>query len=114
MVSNIKFILSILLASIIEYGGDASLKLYATTDSYWWLLSGIMFYIMLVGFLIVILKYSNVMQMNIQWDALSVILETLLAYVLLKETLSGVPQYIGFVLIVTGFIFMNLGKSSYN
>jgi hypothetical protein len=54
------------------------------------------------------------MQMNIQWDAMSVILETLLAYILLKETLSGYNQYIGFGFIILGMILMNIGESSYN
>jgi len=51
--------------------------------------------------------------MNIQWDAVSAIIETVLAYLFLKETLSGVTQYIGFILIILGIIFMNLGKYNY-
>ncbi len=113
-VSNWIFLLSIFFASLVEYGGDASFKLYATTNSYGWLSLGIFFYILLVCFIIAILKYSNVMQMNIQWDAMSVILETLLAYILLKETLSGYNQYIGFGFIILGMILMNIGESSYN
>ena len=54
------------------------------------------------------------MHMNIQWDALSVILETLLAYIFLKETLRGYNQYIGFIFIIIGLILMNIGESSYN
>jgi len=45
---------------------------------------------------------------------MSVILETLFAYILLSETLSNDNQYIGFFMIVSGLIIMNLGKSSYN
>ena len=113
-VTKFAFFIHILIASLIEYGGDASLKMYATTNSLGFLALGIFCYSLLVLSLIYILKYSNVMQMNIQWDALSVILETLLAYFFLKETLNGTSQYIGFFLIVTGLICMNLGASSYN
>ena len=114
IVSNLTFLSNITLASIVEYIGDSSLKLYARSSKNLYLILGLFSYLLLVYFLIKILKYSNVMQMNIQWDAISVILETLLAYILLAERLSNVYQYIGFLLIVSGLIIMNLGKSSYN
>jgi len=113
MISNLFFFLQILFASIIEFIGDASFKIYAKVHSHLALLVGIMSYILLIYMLTEILKYSNVMQMNIQWDALSVILETLFAYILFRETLSGYPQYIGFFMIITGLIIMNMGKHSY-
>jgi uncharacterized membrane protein len=47
-------------------------------------------------------------------DAMSVILESLLAYLLLGEVFSEPTQWIGFFLIITGLIVMNIGKSSYN
>ena len=74
---------------------------------------GIISYIIVIYLLVQILTYSNVMQMNIQWDAVSAILETVLAYLFLRETLSGVTQYIGFILIILGMIFMSLGKYNY-
>lgn len=112
-VSNYKFFFDILLVSLLEYVGDSSFKKYAKSKSDYDLFVGIISYAVVIYLLIQILKYSNVMQMNIQWDALSAILETVLAYVLLKETLSGVTQYIGFALIIIGMIFMNLGKYNY-
>jgi multidrug transporter EmrE-like cation transporter len=114
VISNLTFLYEITIASIVEYIGDASIKLYSRLDNNIYLIIGILCYLLLVYFLIHILKYSNVMQMNIQWDAMSVILETLLAYILLSERLSNDNQYIGFFMIVSGLIIMNLGKSSYN
>jgi multidrug transporter EmrE-like cation transporter len=114
MISNLFFFFQILFASIIEFIGDASFKIYSRMNSHLALLTGIISYILLIYMLIEILKYSNVMQMNIQWDALSVILETLFAYILFRETLSGYPQYIGFFMIITGLIIMNMGTHSYN
>ena len=112
-VSNYKFFFDILLVSLLEYIGDSSFKKYAKSKSDYDLFVGIISYAVVIYLLIQILKYSNVMQMNIQWDALSAILETALAYFLLKETLSGITQYIGFALIILGMIFMNLGKYNY-
>jgi multidrug transporter EmrE-like cation transporter len=112
-VSNYKFFFDILLVSLLEYVGDSSFKKYSKSKSDYDLFLGIISYAVVIYLLIHILKYSNVMQMNIQWDALSAILETALAYVLLKETLSGITQYIGFALIILGMIFMNLGKYNY-
>jgi multidrug transporter EmrE-like cation transporter len=112
-ITNLQFLGEITIASIVEYVGDASFKMYARLDSHFYLLLGIFSYIILVYMLIHILKYSNVLQMNVQWDAMSIILETLLAYILLAEILSEPEQFIGFFLIVSGLIVMNLGKSSY-
>ena len=113
MATNLQFLSQITFASLVEYLGDASFKMYARLHSHWYLLFGIISYIILVYMLIHILSYSNVLQMNLQWDAMSVILESLLAYILLGEILSEPTQYIGFFLIVSGLIIMNLGKSSY-
>lgn len=111
--SNLYFLLMIFLASLTEYFGDASFKSYARLSSLPYLFSGVFFYILLILFLIHILSFSNVLQMNIQWDALSVILESILAYILLGEVLSEPSQYVGFTFIILGLIIMNMGKSSY-
>ena len=110
---NILFIISIILASLFEYGGDASFKLFNKYNSYWWLFFGILCYIVLIGFIIMILKYANVMHMNISWDVISIIIETILAYLLLGEVLRGFNQYFGFFLIILGLVFMNLDQMSY-
>lgn len=112
-VSNYKFFFDILLVSMLEYIGDSSFKKYSKSKSKSDLYIGIISYIIVIYLLVQILTYSNVMQMNIQWDAVSAILETVLAYLFLRETLSGVTQYIGFILIILGMIFMNLGKYNY-
>ena len=111
--TNIQFLSEITFASLVEYLGDASFKIYARANSHYYLFLGVISYIILVYMLIHILKYSNVLQMNIQWDATSVILESILAYILLGEVFSDPLQWVGFFLIVTGLIVMNLGKTSY-
>ena len=113
VVSNLKFIVDIFTVTLLEYVGDASFKLYAKDKHKPYLILGLFSYAVVIYMLIHILEYSNVIQLNIYWDALSAILETILAYYLLKETLTGVTQYVGFTLIILGLFFMSLGKTIY-
>lgn len=113
MISNLQFLTDVTMASIVEYIGDASFKLYARLSYSPYLLLGIIAYIGLVAYLIKILKYANVMQMNLQWDAISALIETILAYILLGETLTGIGQYIGFFFIITGLMLMNFSGIGY-
>lgn len=110
---NIIFLLLVFFASLVEYFGDASFKLFNKENSNFYLFTGIFSYIILVLFLIYILKFANVMQMNINWDAISVILETVLAYIFLQETLSSKYQVAGFIFIVLGLILMNFEGTGY-
>lgn len=113
IVSNIKFIIDIFTVSLLEYVGDSSFKLYGKDKHKPYLYLGLFSYGVVIYMLIHILEYSNVIQMNIYWDAVSAILETILAYYLLKESLTGVTQYVGFILIILGLFFMSLGKTIY-
>lgn len=63
--------------------------------------------------LIRLLRQSNVMYMNIMWDAVSIILETLLAFILLGETLDNNYQIAGGLLIIIGIILMTIGNIPY-
>ena len=110
---NINFIIIILFASLLEYLGDSNFKFYARENKYKYLLYGTGSYIIMVYVLIQLLKYSNVMYMNILWDATSIILETILAYFLLGEYLDNNYQIIGFIFIAMGIILLNIGKIPY-
>ena len=100
----------ILSMAFIEFLGDASLKLYTRGGSKVYLLGGILAYAIMVAALVYILKISNVAFMNLEWDGLSTILETLLAFLVLHETLSNSSQYAGMVFIILGVILLNRGK----
>lgn len=104
------FMLLIIIIALIEYIGDASLKSYARSGGTQMLLVGVGAYMATVVVLIYILKSVNVMYMNLNWDAVSVVIETILAYVLLKETLSNNYQWAGFILIIIGLLLLNVGK----
>lgn len=110
---NINFIIIIIVASLFEYIGDSNLKFYSRKLTLNHLFYGIFGYVLVILTIIYILRYSNVMYMNMYWDATSIILETFLAYVLLGETLDNKYQYFGFVLIIVGILLLNVGKIPY-
>lgn len=100
----------IILVSIIEYFGDANFKRYARENKINSLVIGIIMYAIMIVFLIISLKKSNISYINGLWDGTSAIIETLLAYILLHETLSNKIQYFGLVFIIIGIIAMNYGN----
>ncbi len=100
----------IILASILEYLGDSNFKFFARESSVKAFGLGTMFYIALIYMLIKILSVSNVMYMNMLWDATSIVIETVLAYILLAERLDNIYQVIGFVIILIGILLLNVGK----
>lgn len=110
---NILFIIIIIFASLLEYVGDSNFKFYARSSDNKYLVYGTIAYILMVYTLVQILKSSNVMYMNVSWDAFSIILETLLAYLLLGEILDNRYQFVGFIFIVIGVILLNVGNVPY-
>lgn len=103
-------IASIILISIIEFIGDSNFKIFARTNDYTSLIIGSIAYIVLVAFLVITLRLSNVIYVNGLWDGVSALIESLLAYLVLKETLSNGYQYAGLGLVIVGIFFLNLGK----
>jgi len=103
------FLSTILLASILEFFGDASFKTFARTNNYSILSGGLFIYAMMIAVIISILRYSNVIYMNTQWDAVSIIVEATLGYILLGERITNVYQLSGIGLIIIGVILMNIG-----
>ncbi len=103
----------IVLVSIIEYIGDSNFKYYARSENEIYLIGGILAYILMVKILIDILKMTNVIYMNGMWDGISALIETILAIIILRESLNTKYQYIGLGLIIIGIIFLNHGKVPY-
>jgi multidrug transporter EmrE-like cation transporter len=108
-IMKLLFITIIFIASILEYFGDSNFKFYARTGADRYLAYGLAAYLAMIYVLIQVLKISNVMYMNLSWDAISAIIETVLAYVLLGERLSNGYQIGGFVLIIMGIVLLNVG-----
>ena len=111
---NITFFIIIMFASLLEYMGDSNFKFYARSDDPKYLAYGGASYIVMVWVLIRLLKQSNVMYMNMLWDATSIIMETVLAYLLLGESLDNKYQWVGFVAIIGGIVLMNIGNIPYD
>lgn len=100
----------IILISLIEYIGDSNFKIYArNNNNYANLIIGSIAYIIVVTILIYVLKFTNVIYLNGMWDGVSAIIESTLAYVLLKERLQNPYQYFGLVLIILGIFTLNIG-----
>jgi multidrug transporter EmrE-like cation transporter len=104
------FFLLIVALSILEFFGDASFKIFTKSGSNLFLLGGVASYIAMMFGLIYVLKFSNVSYMNLQWDGMSAIIETTLAFILLGETLSNSTQYLGAFSVILGVILLNFGK----
>ena len=102
-------IILIILISLIEYIGDSNFKFYAREPKKKNLIIGVLAYIILISLLIHILKYTNVLYLNGTWDGISAIIESILAYVLLKERLANPTQYLGLLLIISGIVALNIG-----
>ncbi len=109
----LSFFVIILFASLFEYIGDSNLKFYSRNNSIKNLLYGLGGYIAVILTIIYVLKFSNVIYMNVYWDATSIVLETILAYLLLNEYLDNVYQLIGIILIIIGILLLNVGKIPY-
>ena len=107
------FILTIALLSLFEYVGDASFKTFARSDDYKYLLLGLIAYAFTIKLLIESLKTGNLIYTNGMWDGISAIIGTLLAYFLLKETLTNGMQWSGLLFIILGVFLLNIGKIPY-
>jgi len=102
--------LLIILVSIVEYIGDSNFKFYTQTDKKLNLIIGIIAYAIMIPVLIVILRKTNIMYMNGLWDGVSVVIESLLAIIILHESLSNRTQYIGLLFIIIGIFAMTIGQ----
>jgi multidrug transporter EmrE-like cation transporter len=99
----------IVLLSLAEVVGDFQLKSYARTRDLNSLYIGLAGYAAVIFFLIQALKSANVLYVNGMWDGVSALIETLLAIIILKETLNSNAQYAGIGFIVLGIFMLHSG-----
>jgi multidrug transporter EmrE-like cation transporter len=108
------YTLLIAIISAIEYIGDSNFKVYARDpENYASLWIGIAAYVVMVKFLIDALRQGNVMYTNAMWDGMSALLETALAFFILKETLSHPVQWLGLFMIIGGLFALHADKVPY-
>ena len=104
------FFLLIIILSLAEFIGDSNFKLYARKNQIKNLIFGIIAYIIVIKILIESLKQRNLIFTNGMWDAVSTLIGTLLAFLILHETLNNWQQWFGISLIIFGIGFLNYGK----
>lgn len=100
----------LILLAIVEIFGDFSLEKYANTSKLPFLAYGSVAYVGVVYFLIKSLQGSTILLVNILWDGISSIIETIAAMVILKERFSHPYQYIGLALTIIGMVMLKYGN----
>ena len=101
-------LLYVTLLAAIEIAADFSLKFYTNTNLLKYLYMGIAGYVGVVFFLIQSLRYGNVLYVNALWDGMSSLIESIAAYVILGDRLTGTQQYVGLLLTLTGMVLLKL------
>lgn len=94
--------------ALIEVIGDFALKDFANHGGMGSLATGIAGYVGVVYFLIRSLQGSQVILVNVAWDAMSAIIETISAIVFLGEGFDDFTQYLGIVFIAMGLFFLKI------
>lgn len=92
--------------SIAEVVGDFSFENYANTSNNISFLGGMAGYAGVIFFLIKSLKQTNILTVNLLWDGLSTLVETLAAIIILGETFNNITQWLGAVLIISGIVLI--------
>ena len=94
--------------TLIEIIGDFGLKQFANHGGAGAFLTGIGGYVGVIYFLIRSLQGSKIILVNVAWDGLSTIIETLAAIILLGEYYEDPLQYLGLALIILGLYFLKI------
>lgn len=105
--------LNIFLATLTEIVGDFGFKNFARTGATDGFVQGTLGYMGVIYFLIRSLKRANVLYVNGAWDAISAILESVAAYVILGERFNHPMQYVAIALITSGMVLLRYFGESY-
>ncbi len=100
----------IVVLSLVEFVGDSNLKLYSRENKLKNLIIGVIGYIFVVKILIESFKQRNLIFTNAMWDAISTLISTFLAVIILKESLNNWQQWVGLWSIILGLALLNYGK----
>lgn len=103
--------MNVIFLSIVEIYGDFELEKYAHTNKVEHLATGVAGYIGVVYFLIKSLQQSNILYVNLMWDGVSALVNTIAAMTILGERFESIEHTIGGVLIIAGLILIKLKKT---
>ena len=98
--------LNVLWATLAEIIGDFGFKEFARKGTQAGFLQGSLGYVGVIYFLIQSLKTGNILYVNGAWDAISGILESVAAYVLLGERFAHPMQYVALGIISLGLFML--------
>jgi multidrug transporter EmrE-like cation transporter len=98
----------LLALSSIEIVGDFAFKEYANKGGVEFLAIGLVGYVGVVIALIVSLQGSSVLMVNGGWDGISLIVESIAAYLILGERFDNYSQYMGVVFIIIGLFLLKI------
>jgi len=98
--------LNISLLSLSEIFGDFALEKFAHTGSYTALGAGIFGYITIVIFLIRSMIYADILRVNLLWNGMTTIFESLAAVLFLGESFAEPSQWLGAGLTVAGLFLI--------
>jgi multidrug transporter EmrE-like cation transporter len=93
---------------ITEIIGDFGFQKFANGGGIMPFSVGISGYIGVIYFLIRSLQGSQILLVNVVWDGLSALLETIAAMVILGEYFEDPWKYVGIILIILGLFFLKI------
>ena len=101
-----KDLIIIFLLSIFEIFGDFQFQQYVDTNTYQPLFLGIFGYIGVVFFLIKSLRETNILYVNLLWDGMSALIESIAAIVILGQRFKNYKHALGAVFIISGLVLI--------
>ena len=93
---------------ITEIVGDFGFQQFANHGGIGSFAVGIGGYIGVIYFLIRSLQGSHILLVNVVWDGLSALLETIAAMIILGEYFTDPMKYVGVSLIIIGLFFLRI------
>ena len=93
---------------LIEIIGDFGYEHFANNGGVKPFMVGTLGYVATIYYLIRSLQGSSILVINVAWDAISAIIETLAAMFILREYPKDYSQFMGIVLIIAGLYFLKI------
>jgi len=103
--------MNVIILSIVEVYGDFELEQYAHTNKINYLVTGVIGYIGVVYFLIKSLQTSNILYVNLMWDGVSALINSLAAVTILGERFESWEHFVGGALIIIGLFLIKFKKT---
>lgn len=94
--------------ALIEIIGDFGYEHFANNGGVKPFMVGTVGYIATIYYLIRSLQGSSILVINVAWDAISAMIESLAAIFILNEYPKDYTQFMGIILIITGLYFLKI------